>query len=342
MKTKKIAKFMLTVALCASMPTVCVNGQPVSNTSNESCNTKDSLLLKKFKFLQELQGSTITELKEQSGVPLLENNTFLTQIMQQEQENLKRIAKLNVQNTDTVQDTEKDTNVIVCNNEEYQLFSCYEDTTQPTEVQIIEEATRNVKQKTEEIKKENEKTRRKMKKLLKENSLADAEKTISEKELELCQNTLANVPNDVSGCKSEVRSFMGYHKITSKTSPQYALQHNEDTYTDAKTGIRMHRGRYCIAVGTGYTATIGTKIDLVFEDGSILQCILGDVKSDYHTDTTHRFHVGGYDHGIYYEGDGSVAEFIIDYEVFNRNTKRNPVNTALNQFGKIRKVVVLN
>lgn len=31
---------------------------------------------------------------------------------------------------------------------------------------------------------------------------------------------------------------------------------------------------------------------------------------------THRYHVGGYDKGIYYEGDGSVIEFVVDTDVY--------------------------
>ena len=42
--------------------------------------------------------------------------------------------------------------------------------------------------------------------------------------------------------------------------------------------LAMSDGRYCIAVGTGYCSKIGTKINLVLEDGSIIKCILGDVK----------------------------------------------------------------
>ena len=68
------------------------------------------------------------------------------------------------------------------------------------------------------------------------------------------------------------------------------------------------------------------------EDGSIIQCVLGDCKADKDTDAeTH----------TYCKWDGSVAEFIIDNEYFNTNTTHNPVNTALNQFGKIKKVVVI-
>lgn len=66
--------------------------------------------------------------------------------------------------------------------------------------------------------------------------------------------------------------------------------------------IRMVDGRMLIALGTHYTSTIGQYVDIELEDGTILACMLGDVKSDTHTDDTHR----------YQRWDKSVVEFIVD------------------------------
>ena len=89
----------------------------------------------------------------------------------------------------------------------------------------------------------------------------------------------------------------------------------------------MYEGRYCIAVGTAYAKKIGTYIDVVLEDGTILNCILGDVKSDAHTDETHRFHAV----------DGSVVEFIVDYKIFNR--KDHILNKELFR-QKVSKIII--
>lgn len=152
-------------------------------------------------------------------------------------------------------------------------------------------------------------------------------------EIALCESTPNNVLDGTGNCNSTTRSYMAYTKVTSKTSAQYALLNSEDAYTDKSTGFRMYKGRYCIAIGQGYTKQIGTKIDLVLDDGSILKCVLGECKSNRDTDAkTH----------TYCFRDGSVAEFIIDNQYFNTNTKHNPVNTALDKFGKIKKVVVIN
>lgn len=151
-------------------------------------------------------------------------------------------------------------------------------------------------------------------------------------EIAQCSATSPNVMDGTGNCNSTTRSYMAYTKITSKTSAQYVLVNSEDAYT-SDDGFRMYKGRYCIAVGSGYTQKIGTKIDLVFADGSILKCVLGECKAYEDTDAeTHK----------YCFRDGSVAEFVIDDEKFNINTKHNPVNTALNQYGKIIKVVVIS
>ena len=64
------------------------------------------------------------------------------------------------------------------------------------------------------------------------------------------------------------KSFMDYRTITDKTSKQFDMQNNE-AYTDVNTGLRMVNDRYCIAVGSFYTKTIGKKIDVVLENGTI-------------------------------------------------------------------------
>lgn len=97
------------------------------------------------------------------------------------------------------------------------------------------------------------------------------------------------------------KSFMDYRTITDKTSKQFDMQDNE-AYTDINTGLRMVNDRYCIAVGSYYTKTIGKKIDVVLENGTIIPCIFAEAKSDEHTDKlTHR-----------QNSNGSVIEFIVD------------------------------
>ena len=105
------------------------------------------------------------------------------------------------------------------------------------------------------------------------------------------------------------KSYMGYKTITSKNSNQYKLQ--QKAHTDPNTGIRMVSDRYCIAVGTYYTTEIGTYIDLVMENGSIVECILADVKANAHTDSTNR-----------QNPNGSIVEFIVDTKNMDKMSKK--------------------
>lgn len=155
-----------------------------------------------------------------------------------------------------------------------------------------------------------------------------------EREMEYCAKYDSNVPNYLEDCRSYFYSYESYTAITSTSSPQYRLLRGSDAYTDSVTGIRMVGDRYCIAVGTYYAQTIGTKLDVVMENGNIFKCIVGDFKSDSNTDSSHRYHVGGMWRGKYYEGDGSVIEFIIDRSVFY-STSQYPSGLE----GNIQKIV---
>ncbi len=95
------------------------------------------------------------------------------------------------------------------------------------------------------------------------------------------------------------KSYMDYRKITSKNSKQYQLQANyAHTSPD---GYRMVGERYCIALGSYYTKSVGCYVDVVLENGIVIPCILGDCKANCDTlDNNSR------------GKDGGVAEFIVD------------------------------
>lgn len=134
------------------------------------------------------------------------------------------------------------------------------------------------------------------------------------------------VPNGDGVCNSAKYTYMPYTAVTSKNSDQYKLLNGADAHTDETTGIRMIKDRYCIAVGTFYAKKIGTKLNVVMANGETLKCILGDVKSDRHTDETHR----------YQAVDGSVIEMVVDYNYF-KSTKQYP--SALH--GEVERIEVV-
>ena len=108
---------------------------------------------------------------------------------------------------------------------------------------------------------------------------------------------------------SGFKSYMPYTAITNKTSNQYKLQ--QMAYT-GNYGIRMMDGCYCVAIGTGFNADIGTYFDLILENGTIISCIVGDVKADKHTDKDNMVTVA----------NGCLTEFIVNSSALDRNAKR--------------------
>lgn len=112
------------------------------------------------------------------------------------------------------------------------------------------------------------------------------------------------VPNN-----NTIKSYMDYRRITLKSSKQYRLQESL-AYTD-ENGLRMVNGRYCIAVGSYYTTTIGQYIDVELENGRVIQAILADCKADKHTDSTNRINP-----------NGSVVEFVVDADSLESMSKR--------------------
>lgn len=106
-----------------------------------------------------------------------------------------------------------------------------------------------------------------------------------------------------------IKTYMDYRAITSINSKQYKLQKSL-AYTDSK-GLRMVNGRYCVAVGSYYTTTIGQYIDIELENGKVIKGILADCKADKHTDSTNRMHP-----------DGSVVEFVVDTKSLDSTAKR--------------------
>lgn len=99
---------------------------------------------------------------------------------------------------------------------------------------------------------------------------------------------------------SGFKSYMEY-TVFSSSSSQHRLQQIAVT---GQYGIRMVNGRFCSAIGTHFfgNASIGQYFDIVLENGTIIECVLADVKSDAHTDANHIMTVH----------NGCVSEFVVD------------------------------
>lgn len=112
-----------------------------------------------------------------------------------------------------------------------------------------------------------------------------------------------DAPNDIQSVySSNAKSYMKYQTLGYESwNQQGHLSRQKLAYTGSHY-IRMIDGRMLVALGQYYSTTIGQYLDIELEDGTILACILGDIKATVDTDPTQRYCIH----------DNSVLEFIID------------------------------
>ena len=105
---------------------------------------------------------------------------------------------------------------------------------------------------------------------------------------------------------SGFKSFMTYKKF-GKNTTQYALQ--QLAITDDH-GFRKLDDYYMIAIGCYFNAEVGQRVDLVLENGEVIQCVVGDHKAKQDTDTAHIF-----------TRNNCMSEFIVDAKVLDKTVK---------------------
>ena len=128
-------------------------------------------------------------------------------------------------------------------------------------------------------------------------NMKEYEPSVEENEQVIVQQSIGT-EKDVPPNNS-FKSYMDADTITSRNTDQYKLK--AKYVIDEQTGIWTVDERYCIAVGSYYTQSIGTYIDVVMENGNTLHCILGECKRNRDTDNTNR-----------QNNNGSVVEFIVN------------------------------
>lgn len=128
-------------------------------------------------------------------------------------------------------------------------------------------------------------------------NIEEYEPSVEENE-QVIVNQSIGIEKDVP-TNNSFKSYMDADTITSRNTDQYKLK--AKYIIDEQTGIWTVDERYCIAVGSYYTQSIGTYIDVVMENGSTLNCILGECKRNRDTDHTNRQNL-----------NGSVVEFIVN------------------------------
>lgn len=126
----------------------------------------------------------------------------------------------------------------------------------------------------------------------------------------IAKGTTINIPSGLGS----VHTYMGWQCITSTTSTQYKLREKAGMNFDDE-GFGKINGRYVIACTTTY-GTIGDYIDFYQEDGTIIPCIIGDIKNQNDAGCTKWGHLNG----------TCIIEFIVNKDTWYTNGSGSHTN----------------
>lgn len=120
---------------------------------------------------------------------------------------------------------------------------------------------------------------------------------------------------------TSMKTYMDYKCITDTESTQYKIQ--QDCRTD-ENGLRRYvNDEYVVAVGSPI-ADVGDFITVTLDDGTELDCIVGDSKGD------RWYHECAKGHNI--------VEFIVDTDSLDRDAKRAGDVSCLVGEGNVEKI----
>ena len=117
-----------------------------------------------------------------------------------------------------------------------------------------------------------------------------------------------NIPSGLGA----VHTYMGWQMITSTTSMQYQLREQAGMNFDEE-GFGIINGRYVIACTTTY-GQVGDYVDFYQADGSIIPCIIGDIKNQNDAGCNEWGHLDG----------TCIIEFIVDKTTWYNPMHENP------------------
>lgn len=142
------------------------------------------------------------------------------------------------------------------------------------------------------------------------NDMLQQANTTAEDEIEKLEAQIAilNSSTVVGVKRRDFKSFMDYRAITNNYSDQWKLQLK--AYTN-KDGIRCIDGIPLIAIGTGWGHWVGDHVIIICENGNRFEAIVGDIKSDRHTDAANLTTVA----------NGCRCEFIVDTPALNSTAR---------------------
>lgn len=125
---------------------------------------------------------------------------------------------------------------------------------------------------------------------------------------EIKKGDVINIPKGLGS----VHTYMGWQKITSTTSTQYKLREKAGMKFDSE-GFGKINGRYVIACTTTY-GTVGDYVDFYQEDGTIIPCIIGDIKNQNDSGCNKWGHNNGQ----------CIIEFVVNKDTWYNTNHPNP------------------
>ncbi len=111
--------------------------------------------------------------------------------------------------------------------------------------------------------------------------------------------SVPGIPNIRQGKYTGTKAYEYASAITNKHSDAYKLK----TMSSAdEEGFYRYKDRYLVAIGTYFNAPVGTLITITLENGTQIPAVVGDIKSDAHTD----------ENNVYSMSCICATEFIVD------------------------------
>lgn len=129
--------------------------------------------------------------------------------------------------------------------------------------------------------------------------------------------TIEYIDLGVPNINSYFKSYMDYRTITNKNSRQYQMI-SKWAKVDDKGFLRIESEKdyniqddyYCIALGSYYGTSIGTKYRISLNTDRVFYGILTDCKADIHTNSSNQY-------GI----KKDIVEFLVDLRTLNKPVK---------------------
>ena len=129
------------------------------------------------------------------------------------------------------------------------------------------------------------------------------------------EGTVIDIPDGLGS----VHTYMGWQMITAPSSNQYKLREEAGMNFDEE-GFGIIGDRYVIACTTTF-GNVGDCVDFVQEDGSVLKCVIGDIKSQEYVAWDHNpANKWGHNNGQ------CIVEFVVDKNSWYNCGHPNPGN----------------